>query len=116
MGEFKPIIRLIFSDDSFQSRWKLDGAARRYRPASGSGTPGFGSIRGREAKTSQRPDSRGRRCRRPKRIGARPLGLPVVKQIVEQDGRGVEIETEEGRGTHGYLRPDPGVERVGVAA
>ena len=27
------------------------------------------------------------------------LGLPVVKQIMEQHGGGIEIETEEGRGT-----------------
>ena len=27
------------------------------------------------------------------------LGLPVVKQIMEQHGGGIEIETDEGRGT-----------------
>ncbi len=27
------------------------------------------------------------------------LGLPVVKQIMEQHGGGIEIETGEGRGT-----------------
>ena len=27
------------------------------------------------------------------------LGLPVVKQIMEQHGGGIEIESEEGRGT-----------------
>ena len=32
------------------------------------------------------------------------LGLPVVKQIMEQHGGGVEVETEEGRGTRFVLR------------
>jgi signal transduction histidine kinase len=27
------------------------------------------------------------------------LGLPVVKQIMEQHGGGIEIESEQGRGT-----------------
>ncbi len=31
------------------------------------------------------------------------LGLPVVKQIMEQHGGGIEIESEEGRGTRVYL-------------
>ncbi len=31
------------------------------------------------------------------------LGLPIVKQIMEQHGGGIEIETEEGRGTQVYL-------------
>ncbi len=32
------------------------------------------------------------------------LGLPVVKQIMEQQGGGIEVETEEGRGTRFVLR------------
>ena len=32
------------------------------------------------------------------------LGLPVVKQIMEQHGGGIEVETEEGRGTRFVLR------------
>ena len=45
------------------------------------------------------------------------LGLPVVKQIMEQHGSGIEIESEEGRGTRVclwrppakcvYIRRDP---------
>jgi signal transduction histidine kinase len=32
------------------------------------------------------------------------LGLPVVKQIMEQHGGGIEVETEEGRGSRFVLR------------
>ncbi len=60
MGDCAPIIRPNYSNDSFGGRWKLDGAERRYRPASGSGAPGFASTRGREAKASRQPDARGR--------------------------------------------------------
>jgi PAS domain S-box-containing protein len=44
------------------------------------------------------------------------LGLPVVKQIMEQHGGGVEIETEEGRGTHVCLWFDRDASAKGVAA
>ncbi len=44
------------------------------------------------------------------------LGLPVVKQIMEQHGGGVEIETEEGRGTRVCLWFDRDDSAKGVAA
>ncbi|MCH8037047.1 MAG: PAS domain S-box protein [Proteobacteria bacterium] len=44
------------------------------------------------------------------------LGLPVVKQIMEQHGGGIEIETEEGRGTTVCLWLDRNARAKGVAA
>jgi PAS domain S-box-containing protein len=44
------------------------------------------------------------------------LGLPVVKQIMEQHGGGVEVETEEGHGTTVRLWLDPKANLKGVAA
>ena len=44
------------------------------------------------------------------------LGLPVVKQIMEQHGGGIEVETEVGRGTTVRLWLDPGVDTKGAAA
>ncbi len=44
------------------------------------------------------------------------LGLPVVKQIMEQHGGGIEIETEEGRGTSVCLWLDAKAAVAGVAA
>ena len=44
------------------------------------------------------------------------LGLPVVKQIMEQHGGGIEIETVEGRGTRVCLWLDRNVRAEHVAA
>ena len=44
------------------------------------------------------------------------LGLPVVKQIMEQHGGGIEIETELGRGTTVRLWFDSEVDIKGAAA
>ncbi len=44
------------------------------------------------------------------------LGLPVVKQIMEQHGGGIEIETEEGRGTAVCLWLDRNAPAEHVAA
>ena len=44
------------------------------------------------------------------------LGLPVVKQIMEQHGGGIEVETEQGRGTTVRLWLDPEANRQGAAA
>ena len=44
------------------------------------------------------------------------LGMPIVKQIMEQHGGGIEIETEEGRGTKVRLWLDPKAWTEGVAA
>jgi PAS domain S-box-containing protein len=44
------------------------------------------------------------------------LGLPVVKQIMEQHGGGIEIETEEGRGTAVCLWLDRNARAENVAA
>ncbi|MCH8999575.1 MAG: ATP-binding protein, partial [Proteobacteria bacterium] len=44
------------------------------------------------------------------------LGLPVVKQIMEQHGGGIEIETEEGRGTRVCLWLDRNALAEHVAA
>ena len=44
------------------------------------------------------------------------LGLPVVKQIMEQHGGGIEIETEEGRGTTVCLWLDRNARAEHVAA
>ncbi len=44
------------------------------------------------------------------------LGLPVVKQIMEQHGGGIEIETELGRGTTVRLWLDPEAGAKGAAA
>lgn len=44
------------------------------------------------------------------------LGLPVVKQIMEQHDGGIEIESEMGRGTRVTLWLDPLIQSRGVAA
>jgi PAS domain S-box-containing protein len=44
------------------------------------------------------------------------LGLPVVKQIMEQHGGGIEVETEEGDGTTVRLWLNPKANLKGVAA
>jgi signal transduction histidine kinase len=44
------------------------------------------------------------------------LGLSVVKQIMEQHGGGIEIETELGRGTTVRLWLDPEADKKGAAA
>ncbi|MEE8456073.1 MAG: ATP-binding protein, partial [Limibaculum sp.] len=44
------------------------------------------------------------------------LGLSVVKQIMEQHGGGIEVETEIGRGTTVRLWLDPGADMKGAAA
>jgi PAS domain S-box-containing protein len=44
------------------------------------------------------------------------LGLPVVKQIMEQHGGGIEVETEQGRGTTVRLWLGPEANREGAAA
>ena len=44
------------------------------------------------------------------------LGLPVVKQIMEQHGGGIEVETEVGRGTTVRLWLDPEADMKGAAA
>jgi signal transduction histidine kinase len=44
------------------------------------------------------------------------LGLPVVKQIMERHGGGIEIETEVGHGTTVRLWLDPSIHLSGAAA
>jgi signal transduction histidine kinase len=44
------------------------------------------------------------------------LGLSVVKQIMEQHGGGIEVETELGRGTTVRLWLDPEADKQGAAA
>ncbi len=44
------------------------------------------------------------------------LGLPVVKQIMEQHGGGIEVKTEVGRGTTVRLWLDPEADMKGAAA
>ena len=46
----------------------------------------------------------------------RPLRLPVIEQIMAQHGGGIEIETEEGRGTRVRLWFDAKAGPRGVAA
>lgn len=44
------------------------------------------------------------------------LGLPVVKRIMEQHRGGIEVDTEEGRGTTVRLWLDPEAHLEGAAA